>query len=141
MWRVCLKIARDSPLFGGGPNAFPTHWHEYARAYGYPDYSVPHSLPMSLLADGGLLMLAMAALLLAGMAQGVRDVLASSAPREARELVFSLALGLATTLAHDLIETSFRMTSIYLLTAALAGMILGLERRNRAGKRTNRKES
>jgi O-antigen ligase len=129
MWRVCLKIARDNPLFGGGPNAFPTRWHEYARYYGYPDYSVPHSLPMSLLADGGLLMLAMAALLLTGLAQGVRDLRRSTAPREARELVSSLALGLAITLAHDLIETSFRMISIYLLTAALAGMLLGLERR------------
>jgi O-antigen ligase len=140
MWRVCLKIARDNPLFGGGPNAFLTRWQAYARYYGYPDYSVPHSLPMSLLADGGLLMLTMAALLLTGMAQSVRDVLRSSAPREARELVFSLALGLATTLAHDLIETSFRMVSIYLLTAALAGMLLGLQRRNRIGKRTNQRE-
>lgn len=131
MWRVCLRIARNHLLVGGGPDAFSIAWPDYARRFGYPHYVVPHSLYFGLLAEGGLLLLTAAGLLIAGVAREVGFVLRSAAPSAAREGLLALALGLTAALAHDLIENACRTAPLYLLGCALAGMAVGMRRGER----------
>lgn len=130
MWRVCWRIFQSSPLTGGGPGAFREGWRGFIRRWDYPEYSVPHSLYFGILSEGGLLLFALAAALFLGLAHETWQAARISTKTD-KVLVISFALGLLAVLAYDLNENSFQMHPMYVLTAAFAGIVIGL-RHNRA---------
>lgn len=130
MARVSLHVARRHPIFGGGPDAFGQEWRVYGPAYGYGNsVTQPDGLLWSLLAEGGLLMAAMAVILIVGLTREIRRALKQPGRAAPRELLLALSLGLAAALGHDALETAFRSPALALFVCLLAGLTLGTSAR------------
>lgn len=130
MARASLHVLREHPILGGGPDAFAREWKQYSHAFGYGTVvTQPDGLLWSLLAEGGLLMAAMAAILVIGLTAEIRRVLRQTGRSAPRELLLSLSLGLAAALGHDTLETTFRTPVMTLFLCLLVGLTLGTSAR------------
>lgn len=63
MWRGALRMFRERPLVGFGPDTFGLHFYafrpaEHAERLGFTNPEVPHSVPLSMLTSGGIVLAA-----------------------------------------------------------------------------------
>ncbi len=128
MWKLCLEIARDHPVFGSGVQSFKRAWPTYAVKNGYNPFAFqdPHNVYMLMLSDGGFVMLGFAILLMLSILWYAVAAIRSKLPRGARTFVLLLTVGLVMIPINDLIDDAIASSCIQTLVIALCGIICGM---------------
>ncbi len=128
MWKLCLQIAKDHPLFGGGVQSFKRAWPGYATTHGYNPFAFqdPHNVYMLMISDGGFVMLGFAVLLMVSIFWYAISAIRSKLPRGARTFVLMLTAGLVMIPINDIIDDAISSVCIQTLVIALTGIICGM---------------
>jgi O-antigen ligase len=117
-----LRAFADRPIAGWGMGAYEDAAPAYKRAHG--DVRVRHaeSDALELLAEGGLIALALAGWLAVAVLRGLRDRTTASRDRFRNALALAAAGGAATLAVHSLVDFNLRLPANALVFAALAGL-------------------
>lgn len=124
MWFSAIEITRDHPLLGVGPRQYAStrlaygHWE---RSYTYLGLQHAHNLPLNLLAEGGIIVLA-AALWVAVRFARVWWCAWQQASPSNRRRIESAAIGLIAFAAHSMVDT-FLQTQLMLPMLILAAYV------------------
>ena len=117
-----LRAFADRPLVGWGMGAYEDAIPAYKRAHG--DVRVRHaeSDALELLAEGGLVALALSSWLLLDVLRGLHDRTTVSRDRFRNGLALAAFGGAATLAVHSLVDFNLRLPANALAFAALAGL-------------------
>ena len=124
-WRESVRIAREKPLGGSGAGTF-----ELARKRFREDASAvsqPHSVPLQLLADLGVVGLALALLLVGGAVAGTRRGLLLSDPSE-RPATAALCCLLLAYAVHALVDYDLDFLAVTAPMLVALGAVLAVGR-------------
>ncbi len=120
LWRAGLRMWRDHPVFGVGPDNFRRLYSGYLGPRRLDERVAANSLYVETLAELGLVGLVVLASLIASLASALRVAWRAPAPRD---LVLVTAAGLAAFFAHGLVDHVLPFTPAYGLFWMLAGLI------------------
>ena len=124
-WRESVRIAREKPLGGSGAGTF-----ELARKRFREDASAvsqPHSVPLQLLADLGVVGLALALLLVGGAVAGTRRGLRLSDPSE-RPATAALCCLVLAYAVHALVDYDLDFLAVTAPMLVALGAVLAVGR-------------
>lgn len=135
IWRASLRMVRDHPVFGVGPDQFMyQYWRRYVEPRGWPERytSHPHNLILDVWLRLGVVGMAAFGTLLAGVAVWSRrtwgairaDVWATGA-----------IAALVTGLAHGLVDNGFFLPDLATLTWFFIALIVTVPALSSAGRR------
>jgi O-Antigen ligase len=116
-WRVAMRAFRDEPVRGVGAGGWAVYWLRYRTINEFAQDA--HSLPLQVMAELGLIGLALLAVFLAGI---------GLAARRAHQLAPVLSAGpiaaFVAYLAHVPLDWDWQMPAVTLVAIGLAGSLL-----------------
>jgi O-antigen ligase len=120
-WRSTLVLASRYPVLGTGTGAYETAIHETQTSENPDELVHAHCEPLEVLAEGGILGLALAVLLAAGAVAGVVRAVASG-DAMIRALGCAAGGALAVVLVGSLTEFHLRVPALGIAAAVLAAV-------------------
>ncbi len=132
LWRAAIRMWREKPLLGEGPDNFRRLYGSYLDLKAFDTRIYANNLYLETMADAGLAGLLALAIVLAQVAVLWRKVLTTSALAADKVLVICMGMATAAYLLHGFVDYFLAFSPTYAQFWILTGAIIGLSQEIRS---------
>ena len=135
-WRAAWSMFQSSPLYGVGPSTYGTHMLEYVSVPPWRPFPHAHSLPMTVLAEGGMVGILALVVLCVAFVKVVRQSWRGATSAQ-RLLMAGGIASLAGFSVHSLVDNHVGVPALGTVMLGIAAMTLAIPTRDgaRGGRR------